>query len=110
MHNFVLQPITNDFYTLGHENGELLNPCGVAYFEQQSTAAGSPLGTIAVADWGNNRVSAFHPVTGDFQGHVISDVRDFVETPYDLAADEKGSLYLTESETNFVKQFRPVYK
>jgi len=84
-----------------------LNPCGVAYLKENISYSGLTTGVIAVADWGNNRVSAFHPITGDFLYHVISDTREFVETPYDLAADETGSIYLTESETNFIKKFSP---
>ena len=59
-----------------------------------------------MADWGNNRISAFDPITGEFQRHVIDDVERVLETPYDLASDESGLLYVTESETNHIKMFQ----
>ena len=94
------------FFCLGHGDGELLNPCGVTYLDGKFRSTG----TIVVSDWGNNRISAFDPITGQFQGHVIGETNELIETPYDISTDENGGIYLTESETNYIKLFQPVYE
>ena len=60
-----------------------------------------------MADWGNNRVSAFDATTGQFQCHVISEEQEPLKNPFDLKTDVNGILYLTESGSNNVKVFRP---
>ena len=58
-----------------------------------------------MADCGNNRISAFDPITNKFQGHLIDDVERVLEILYNLASDESGLFYVTESKLNHIETF-----
>ncbi|XP_076824196.1 uncharacterized protein LOC143470148 [Clavelina lepadiformis] len=97
----------------GSEDGELLHPCGVAYItEGNITHTSAPGGSVLVSDWGNNRISAFDAVNGEYQCQLIgadgSQTAETLDMPYDITVDIKGIVYLTESQTNNIKVFKGV--
>ena len=59
------------------EEGRLLNLCGITFIQDEFF---NNFGSIALADWRNNRNFAFDPMTGEFQRHVIDDVERVLET------------------------------